>query len=111
MESTPCCNSSITRLPCLRPPTASSLLSGLPPDGPVVIFNVHEVRCSALALISGANEPLHIPLPTFSYKRAVELRDKLHGYLKNQDVRVREAERADRRFKQPSMIHMVLRQI
>jgi len=95
----------------LRPPTASSLLAGLPCDGSVVIFNIHEDRCDALALISGADEPLHIPLPTFSHKRAVKLRDRLHGYLKNQGVRVREAERGGGLFQQPSMIHMVLREI
>jgi len=101
----------------LRPPTASSLLAGLPCDGHVVIFNIHEAHCDALALISGADKPLHIPLPTFSHKQAVELRDRLHGYLKKQGVRVREAERAGRPFEQPkkgtqgNTIHMVLREI
>jgi len=101
----------------LRPPAASTLLEGLPCDGPVVIFNIHKVRCDALALISGADEPLHIPLPTFSHKQAVELRDRLRGYLKKQSVRVRETERAGRPFEQPkkgtheSTIHMVLREI
>jgi len=97
----------------LRPPTASTLLEGLTCDGPVVIFNLHEDRCGALALISGADEPLHIPLPTFSHKQAVELRDRLHGYLKKQGVRVREAERAGRPLDLPKkgMIHMILREI
>lgn len=51
----------------LRPPTASDLFTDLPCDGPVIIFNIHEDRGDALALIAGAHEPLHIPLKDFSW--------------------------------------------
>ena len=101
----------------LRPPTSSDLFADLPLGGTVVIFNVHKNRCDALALTSGTDAPLHIPLPDFSYKRAVELRDSLGAYLKRQGVRMREGERAGRPFKQPkedtqeSVVHMVLREI
>ena len=47
----------------LRPPKAASLFSGLPPNGAVIIFNIHEDKCDALALVSGTDAPLHIPLP------------------------------------------------
>jgi hypothetical protein len=35
----------------LKPSKASDFLSSLPSDGPVIIFNIHETRCDALALI------------------------------------------------------------
>ena len=65
----------------LRPPTASDLFTDLPCNGPVIIFNIHEDRCDALALISGAHKPLHIPLKDFTWKRAIGLRDDFHAYL------------------------------
>lgn len=65
----------------LRPPTASGFFTDLPRDGPVIIFNIHEDRGDAFALISGAHEPLHIPLKDFSWKRAMDLRDKFRAYL------------------------------
>jgi hypothetical protein len=50
----------------LQPPKAINLLSSLPSDGPVIIFNIHNTRCDALALIATIEEPLHIPLKDFS---------------------------------------------
>ncbi|KIM35964.1 hypothetical protein M413DRAFT_20666 [Hebeloma cylindrosporum] len=61
----------------LKPPNASNLLSSLPPDGPVIIFNIDKTRCDALALIGGINKPLHIPLQNFSLAEAEELLEKL----------------------------------
>ena len=105
----------------LCPPTCSNLFQDLPQDGPVVIFNIHQNRCDAFALIFGTDAPLHIPLPNFSHKQAVELRDSLGAYLKRQGVRMREDEheheRAGRLFERPKkgiqehVIHMVLREI
>ena len=101
----------------LHPPTCSNLFADLPLDGTVVIFNIHMDRCDALALIFSTNVPLHISLPNFTHKRAVELRDSLGAYLKEQGVRMREGERAGRPFKQQkedtqeSVIHTVLREI
>lgn len=101
----------------LRPPTTSSLFSDLPSNSTVVIFNIHEVRCDAFALISGADEPIHIPLSTFSHKRATELYDNLCVYLKGKNVRMREDERAIRQWKrqaqgtQESVMHRVLREL
>ena len=60
----------------LRPPSSSSLLQNLPNSGTVIVINVHQDRCDALALISGI-KPLHIALPEFSYNKADNLRTEL----------------------------------
>ncbi|KAF8815990.1 hypothetical protein BYT27DRAFT_7128364 [Phlegmacium glaucopus] len=65
---------------------------GLPADGPVVLINVHKTRCDALALIFGAEAPLHVPLNNFSYELAEELRSLLHGYLSSCGMRSRGSE-------------------
>ncbi|KAF8817645.1 hypothetical protein BYT27DRAFT_7125939 [Phlegmacium glaucopus] len=71
----------------LQPPKASDFLSSLPSDGPVIIFNIHDTRCDALALIAGISEPLHIPLEDFSLEQAVRLRKTLQfGLLKQREV-------------------------
>ena len=70
----------------LRPVSCSNLLSSIPETGPVVIINVHEARCDALALISGNENPLHIPLVNFSYKQADDLRSRLKVYLSSRDI-------------------------
>ena len=79
----------------LRPPTASDLFADLPCDGPVIVFNIHEDRCDALAMISGAHQPLHIPLKDLSWKRAIDLRDDFRIYLRG----VRTIREVDRKGK------------
>ncbi|KAJ3505683.1 hypothetical protein NMY22_g17497 [Coprinellus aureogranulatus] len=54
----------------LLPPLCSTLLRDAPEDGPVVIVNVHERRCDAIALVSGIDEPIQIPLLSFSLDKA-----------------------------------------
>ena len=76
----------------LLPSTTSSLLTGLPRDGAVVIFNIHHTRCDAFALRSGFDTPLHIRLDRFSDQQAVKLRDTLRNYLIKAHVRMRESE-------------------
>ncbi|KAH8107799.1 CHAT domain-containing protein [Cristinia sonorae] len=76
----------------LRPPTASDIFSKLPHTGCIVIFVVHQYRCDALALKAGHDEPIHIPLKTLSFNRAVQIRDNLHLLLKTQGVRMRNAD-------------------
>ncbi|KAF8868109.1 CHAT domain-containing protein [Gymnopilus junonius] len=76
----------------LRPPTAADILQNLPSAGPVVVINVHEDRCDALALLCGNDTPIHIPLETFTYKQADRLRTELRSLLKSNGVRMREAE-------------------
>ncbi|KDR76740.1 hypothetical protein GALMADRAFT_1328675 [Galerina marginata CBS 339.88] len=95
----------------LRPPKVVKLLSSLPSDGPVIIFNIHKARCDALALIAGLNEPLHIPLENFSLAKAEELRKSLQGNLPEQ----REMEDQDRMPKRvrlfPSSMSFVLKEL
>ena len=76
----------------LQPPKVINLLSSLPNDGPVVIFNIHKTQCDALALIAGIEEPLHIPLDNFSLAKAEELQRSLQVDLLKQ----RETESQDR---------------
>jgi len=97
----------------LRPPQASNLLQNLPPDGPIIIINVHETRCDALALISGQDAPIHILLDDFTHKQASELRDRLRGILLFHRIRGREVDRGPRPVlddiaETQSEIHLVL---
>jgi len=77
----------------LRPLQVSYLLKHLPPDGIVILVNIQEDRCDALALISGVEGPLHIPLNNFTHKEASELRERLHRFLSSNGIRFREANR------------------
>ncbi len=44
------------------------IMCSLPEEGSIVVVNIHSDCCDALALIAGANKPLHIPLPNFHIK-------------------------------------------
>ncbi|KAF8810875.1 hypothetical protein BYT27DRAFT_7090903, partial [Phlegmacium glaucopus] len=71
----------------LQPPKVSDFLSSLPSEGPVIIFNIHDTRCDALALKAGILEPLHIPLENFSLVQAEQLQKTLQfGLLKQREV-------------------------
>jgi len=72
----------------LRPASCSTLLKHLPDSGPVVVINIYEDRSDALALLSGAEKPLYIALPEFSYKEADILCHDLKDYLFNFGVRM-----------------------
>ncbi|KAF5320401.1 hypothetical protein D9611_010754 [Ephemerocybe angulata] len=75
----------------LAPSACSTLLRHLPETGPVIVINVHESRCDAIALLSG-REPLHIPLPNFSIEKTSKYRAILNSALQSQHLRVREAD-------------------
>ena len=62
----------------LQPVRYCDLIACLPKAGPVVVINIHEDRCDAVALVTGTDDPLHIHLDQFSYKDAVHLLDLLH---------------------------------
>lgn len=49
--------------------------------GPVVVININEHHCDALVLIAGLDEVMHIPLDSFSYKKAQELHRSLDHLL------------------------------
>jgi len=65
----------------LKPLPASTVLKNLPQGGPVVLINVHEDRCDALALMPGCDTPLHIPLTHFTLQQASKLRDRLKNLV------------------------------
>ena len=65
----------------LLPKKCADIMSGLPNEGPVVIVNIHDTSCDALALIAGASEPVHIPLSNFSYQEAERLAKGFQSYL------------------------------
>ncbi|KDR76746.1 hypothetical protein GALMADRAFT_1328691 [Galerina marginata CBS 339.88] len=72
----------------LRPPKVVDLLASLPSDSPVIIFNIHEDGCDALALMAGLDEPLHIPLKDFSLAEAEKLKHALQvDLLKQREVK------------------------
>jgi len=100
----------------LRPLQTSGLLNDLPADGPIIVINVHETRCDALALISGFNAPVHIPLDNFTHKLASELREILRSFLSSRGVRLRDEDRGPRPVldddvETQSEIHFILEQL
>ncbi|KAF5329883.1 hypothetical protein D9611_013394 [Ephemerocybe angulata] len=76
----------------LMPLSCSQIIQHLPDSGPIVIINVDERRCDAIALLAGLDEPLHIPLPNFSLEKCGEYRTGLMSGLYRQHLRVRELE-------------------
>jgi len=99
----------------LRPPQASHLLKHLPPDGTIILINVHQDRCDALALISGVGAPLHIPLD-FTYDEASKLRERLILFLSYREVQLREVDRSVRPAprsgaKKQNEIHFILEEL
>lgn len=95
----------------LQPPKATDILSSLPNDGPLVIFNIHKTRCDALAVIAGIEEPLHIPLENFSLVQAEELQEILRfDLLKQREVE--DQDRMPRRVRpNPSSMLFVLNEL
>ncbi|KJA22791.1 hypothetical protein HYPSUDRAFT_138698 [Hypholoma sublateritium FD-334 SS-4] len=93
----------------LKPPKFTDILEGLPPNGPIIIFNIHSLQCDALALIPGADKPLHISLENFNIKDAETLQKNLQsGILKLRDIEniEIEAERLGARRKIPKTMQM-----
>ncbi|KAF5320612.1 hypothetical protein D9611_013741 [Ephemerocybe angulata] len=74
----------------LMPSPCSALMQHLPESGPIVVINVHDRRCDALALLAGLDEPLHIPLPNFSVEKSSKYRAVLDSQLRTRNLRVRE---------------------
>ncbi|KAJ2927363.1 hypothetical protein H1R20_g9731, partial [Candolleomyces eurysporus] len=73
----------------LQSSPCSTLLQHLPDSGPIVVINVHKDRCDAIALIAGLDEPFHIPLHSFSQKKAITYSNELTAYLQLNDLRMR----------------------
>ncbi|KAG9090438.1 hypothetical protein FRC06_001083 [Ceratobasidium sp. 370] len=72
----------------LRPKLFAELVLSARGDT-IVVVNVHEDQCDAIGLLPGSAIPAHIHLPSFSYKKAIETRDKLFSSLQASSVRVR----------------------
>ncbi|KAF6754615.1 CHAT domain-containing protein [Ephemerocybe angulata] len=70
----------------LRPPSITSYMEYLPEDGFVVLINMHPLRCDALALVRGREEPISIPLTKFSWIQALKLREILQDTLVSKDL-------------------------
>ncbi|KAF6765760.1 CHAT domain-containing protein [Ephemerocybe angulata] len=76
----------------LKPLPCSSIMQHLPEAGPIIVINVNESRCDAIALLAGLDEPLHFPLPAFSIQKAREYRTVFDSQLRVFDLRAREVE-------------------
>ena len=77
------------------------MFKNLPDSGPVIVIDLHEDSCDALALLLDLDEPLHIPLDKFSYAKATDLRNKLNAHLRDANVRMRDSELDDIRATRP----------
>ncbi|KAG8779346.1 hypothetical protein FRC12_024358 [Ceratobasidium sp. 428] len=55
----------------------------------VVVINLHANRCDAVALIKESLKTIHVPLPKFSYHKAIELRGELLVALNSGHIRAR----------------------
>ena len=80
----------------IQPLSYSAISEHLPKSGPVILINIHEDRCDALALVPSTNRPIHIPLPQFTHKKSVGLRNHLQTNLLASGIRMREAETSTR---------------
>ncbi|KAF5320627.1 hypothetical protein D9611_013727 [Ephemerocybe angulata] len=74
----------------LMPSPCSALMHHLPESGPIIVINMNENRCDALALLAGLEEPLHIPLPNFSIRTASTFCAILDSQLRSHNLRVRD---------------------
>ncbi|PVF91893.1 TPR-like protein [Serendipita vermifera] len=70
-------------------PLQISRLRDAAKGGPVVVVNIAEKRCDALALVSGSENVLHIPLPKITYERATQLQTELKDVLYSSGMRTR----------------------
>lgn len=73
----------------LRPTPFTSLLKHLPPSGYIVVINIHDDRCDAVALASGLENVRHIALPRFTLSKAKQYRATLTRRLHAQGLRNR----------------------
>ncbi|KDR70421.1 hypothetical protein GALMADRAFT_144721 [Galerina marginata CBS 339.88] len=78
----------------LQPLKLSSMVDHLPNSGYVIIINVHQDRCDALALQAGVHDLCHIPLLDFSYAKADDLRNRLKDHLLDSGLRMRGSDSA-----------------
>ncbi|TEB39521.1 hypothetical protein FA13DRAFT_1769396, partial [Coprinellus micaceus] len=111
-------------LAAVRDIPAFSLVQDLPVSGHVVIINMYVGRCDAIALRAGWAEPLHIPLPHFSWEKANKLRRALNIQVQCYRLRTRGEDTAHededgragglyrrKETRDESSVHMVLKRL
>ncbi|TEB25858.1 hypothetical protein FA13DRAFT_1896426 [Coprinellus micaceus] len=76
----------------LQPLRCTAILSHLPRSGPVIVLNVHQHRCDAIALQDGSDEVLHIPLPSFTLQKAKWYQRMLTAQLKEHQRHIQDVE-------------------
>jgi hypothetical protein len=79
----------------LRPAPCSSLLRHLPLCGPIVVINLAEEQCDAIALLAKLEELIRIPLPGFSLNKPNQYRSQLNAHVRSHGLRVREEQGAE----------------
>jgi tetratricopeptide (TPR) repeat protein len=89
----------------LQPLPCSGLLQHLPDSGAVVVINVDEKRCDAIALIAGLDEPIHIPLPSISVQTIQVYREALDRQLHLKGLRMRDGGEVPERGARPANKH------
>ncbi|CAE6527798.1 unnamed protein product [Rhizoctonia solani] len=72
----------------LRPMKANSLIRAAR-NGPVVVINCDKDRCDALLILPGQDKVSHLPLPTFSEKKAQSSRSEVESLLRQKGLRER----------------------
>ncbi|RXW18414.1 hypothetical protein EST38_g7439 [Candolleomyces aberdarensis] len=80
----------------LRPTSCAELLRNLPREGTVVVINVYEDWCDALALSAETEKPVHIRLPRFQHQEAERLRIRLRERLIEYGLLLRHERHEDR---------------
>ncbi|PVF92133.1 hypothetical protein CPB86DRAFT_791449 [Serendipita vermifera] len=69
--------------------------------GPVVVLNIAQTRCDALALVPGSQNVVHIPLPNITSQRVSELQYQLNDQLCVSGIRMRDTRAAKRVTDEP----------
>ncbi|KAH9834461.1 CHAT domain-containing protein [Rhodofomes roseus] len=59
-------------------------------NGPVIMVNVHRLRCDALILVSGQESVVHVALENFTSHMGSEMQHALHGVILQTEVQMRE---------------------
>ncbi|KAG8781499.1 hypothetical protein FRC12_021846 [Ceratobasidium sp. 428] len=87
---------SIRKLPrferFLLPKKHSELVESAP-STTFVMVNIHRTRCDALTLTSRSSKITHIPLPSFSQERCMDMRNRLLSALQGGGIRARTSRR------------------
>ncbi|RXW14361.1 hypothetical protein EST38_g11494 [Candolleomyces aberdarensis] len=73
----------------LMAPSFEDSVKNMPQSGYVIVVNVSKTACDAICFSPGTTEPLHVPLPDFSFDKAMELRNTLQTKITSLGLRTR----------------------